>query len=87
MNFHALIQSEEVAVRHRATSAQPPHASSPFLLWPSSRRARHPFPSTAVLDTPGVLLEGLRCCPVAYRLPATMWSHRKNGTSVFGDFQ
>lgn len=87
MNCPIKSQSDEVAVQHRATSAQPPHATSPFLLWPSSRRAPHPFPSAAVLDNPGVLLEGLRCFPAAYSLPETMESHRKNSAGFVGDFQ
>lgn len=80
-------QCEEVAVRHRATSAQPPHATSPFHLWSSFRRAPHPFPSAAVLDNPGVLLEGLRCFPDAYPLPETTESHGKNMAGFLGDFQ
>jgi len=85
MNSHALIRSEEVAVRHRATSAQPPHATSAFPLWFSSRPAPHPSPSTEVLDTPGVLLEGLRCFPAAYPLPAAIENHGKGGTRFLGD--
>jgi hypothetical protein len=85
MNSHAPIRSEEVAVRHRATSAQPPHATSPFPLWSSSQRAPQPSPSTVVLDTPGVLLEGLRCCPAASPLPATMENRGKDTTRFLGD--
>jgi hypothetical protein len=85
MNSHAPIRREEVAVRRRATSAQPPHASSPFHLWSSSRHAPHPSPSTVVLDTPGVLLEGLRCFPAAYPLPAAIENHGKDGTRFLGD--
>jgi hypothetical protein len=87
MNSHAPIRSEAVAVRHRATSAQPPHAISPFPLWSSSRHALHSFPSTATLYTPVVLLEGLHCCPAASPLPATIDCHGKNRTSFLGDSQ
>ncbi len=87
MNSYAPTQSKEVAVRHWATSAQPPHATSPFLPSSSSQRAPHPFPWLAVLGTPGVPLEGLRCFPAAYPLPATMDGHRKNRTSFLGDFK
>jgi hypothetical protein len=80
-------RSKEVAVRHRATSAQPPHATSLFPRWSSSLRAPHPFPSTAILDTPGVLLEGLRCFPAASPLPGTTENHRKNMVEFLGDFQ
>lgn len=86
MNSDAPIRSEAGAVRHRATSAQPPHATSPFPLWSSSQRAPHPFPSTAVLDTQGVLLEGLRCCPAAYPLPKTVANYGKNTAAFLGDF-
>jgi hypothetical protein len=87
MNSHVPTRNEEVAVRHRATSAQPPHATSPFLLWSSSRRSPHPNPSTAILDTPGVLLEGLRCFPAAYPLPETMESCGESRAGLLGDFQ
>jgi hypothetical protein len=87
MNSHVPTWSEEVAVLHRATSAQPPHATSPFLLWSSSRRAPHPSSSTVLLDTPGVLLEGLRCFPAAFPLPETMETHGKNRAGFPGDFQ
>ena len=87
MSSHPPIRSKGVAVRHRATSAQPPHATSPFLLWSSSRRAPHPFPSTVILDAPGALLEGLRCCPAASPLPVTTEGHGKNRTSFLGDSQ
>jgi hypothetical protein len=71
MNSPVQMRNEAVAVRHRATSAQPPRTTSPFQLWSSPRHAPHPFPSTAVLDTPGALLEGLRCFPAACPLPVT----------------
>jgi hypothetical protein len=77
--------SEEVAVRHLATSAQPPRATFPFDVWSSSQPAPHPFPSSSALDTPGALLEGLRCFPAAFPLPGTFEGHRKNIMSCLGD--
>jgi hypothetical protein len=85
MNSLVQIRSEEVAVRHRATSAQPPRAAFPFHLWSSSQHAPHPSPSTAILDTPGALLEGLRCCPAACPLPVTFEGHGKNIMRFLGD--
>jgi hypothetical protein len=87
MKSHRLTQNEEVGVRHRATSAQPPHATSPFYLWSSFRRAPHPSSSTVLLDTPGVLLKSLHCFPAASPLPETTESHGKNRFGFFGDFQ
>ena len=87
MNSHPLNQSDEVAVRHRATSAQPPHATSPFHLWSSFRRAPHPSSSIVLLDTPGVLLEGLRCFPAASPLPETIENHGKTRSGFLGDFE
>ena len=78
MNSRGQIPREEIAVRHRATSAQPPRATSLLLLWSASRRAPHPFPSTEALDNPGALLEGLRCCPAAYPLPLGLEGHARN---------
>jgi hypothetical protein len=72
-------QEGEVAVRHRATSAQPPRATSLFPLWSFSQHASHPFPSTVALDTPGALLEGLRCFPAAYPLPLRLEGPEGNG--------
>ena len=80
-------KSEEVAVRHRATSAQPPHATSPFHLWSSFRRAPHPSSSTVLLDTPGVLLQGLRYFPAASPLPETTENHGKTTFGFLGDFK
>ena len=80
MKIGAYKQTHEVAVRRRATSTQPPHATSLSHLWSSSQRAPHPYPSTVVLDTPGALLEGLRCFPVAYPLPLTLEGHGKTPT-------
>jgi hypothetical protein len=87
MNLGDAIRSELVAVRRRATSAEPPHATSPFPRWSSSRRAPHPFLSTAILDTPGVLLKGLRCYPAACPLPTTIEGYEKKRAMFFGDFQ
>jgi hypothetical protein len=56
-------------------------------LWSSFRRAPHPSSSTVLLDTPGVLLKGLRCFPAASPLPETTESHEKNRSVFFGDFQ
>jgi hypothetical protein len=78
MKFCGQIQGEEVAVRHRATSAQPPRATSLLLLWSSSRHAPRPFPSTEALDNPGALLEGLRCSPAAFPLPVSSAVHGEN---------
>jgi hypothetical protein len=87
MNSLVPIRGEEVAVRHRATSAQPPRATSPFRLWSSSQLAPQPFPSTVVLDTPGALLEGLRCFPAACPLPVMFEGHGKNIMRFLGDSQ
>jgi hypothetical protein len=87
MNSPTRVRREEVAVRHRATSAQPPHATSLFPLWSSSQRTPHPFPSAVVLDTPGVLLEGLRCFPAAYPLPVRVERQAQNTVRSFGEFQ
>jgi hypothetical protein len=87
MNSPARVRREEVAGRHTATSAQPPHATSLFPLWSSSRRAPHPFPSAAIPDTAGVLLEGLRCFPAAYPLPVRVERPGKNTARSFGEFQ
>jgi hypothetical protein len=78
MKFSGQTQGEEVAVRHRATSAQPPRATSLFPLWFFSQHASHPVPSTVALDTPGALLEGLRCFPAAYPLPLRLEGHARN---------
>ncbi len=82
MKFSGLTQEGEIAVRHRATSAQPPRATSLLPLWSASRRAPHPFPSTEVLDNPGALLEGLRCCPATYPLPL---GHAGSDEGISGD--
>jgi len=87
MSSDASIPSEPIAVRHRATSAQPPHATSIFYLWPSSRRAPQPFPSTAILATPCVLLKGLRRYPAAYPLPKTIEGEGKNVAAFLGNFR
>jgi hypothetical protein len=87
MNLVTRARSEEVAVRHRATSAQPPHAPSFFLLRSSSRRTPHPFPSTVILENPGVLLKGLHCPPAASPLPEAIESDGKNMAGFLGDFR
>jgi hypothetical protein len=87
MNTSGQFRAEEVAVRHRATSAQPPRATSLFLLWSSSRDAPHPFPSTEALDTPGALLEGLRCCPAAFPLPLGLEIHARHDEGFSRDSQ
>lgn len=60
-------QTEEVAGGRSATSAQPPHAT----LVPASKvfspHTPHPIGSSSHLDTPGALLEGLRCYPLSAR--------------------
>ena len=87
MNSHVPSGSEKFAVRHRATSAQPPHASSPFIPQSSSRHAPHPNPLTVILNNPGALLEGLRCYPVASPLPLMFERRGKNGMQFFEDSQ
>jgi hypothetical protein len=77
--------SEEVAFRHRATSAQPPRATFPFHLWSSCQPAPHPFPSSSALDTSGALLEGLRSFLAACPLPGTFERHGKKIMSFLGD--
>jgi len=53
--------SKEVAGGRLASSAQPPRATS-FPTPPSSSQLTpQPIPSTPFLETPGALLEGLRC--------------------------
>ena len=81
------VANEEVAIRRRATSAQPPRAPSLFLLWSSSPHAPHPFPPSAFLDTPGALREGLHCFPAAGPLPVTRQGHGKNITGFLRDSQ
>jgi len=53
-----------------ASSAQPPRATLLFTLCASSRRTPQPFPSISFLDTPGALLEGLRCFTAFRPLPS-----------------
>jgi hypothetical protein len=64
------IASEEVAVRHLATSAQPPRATPTFSQNISSSHTPQPTRSVLLGDTPGALLKGLRCFPAACPLPA-----------------
>ena len=52
-----------------ATSAQPPRATSPFSLCVSSQHAPQPIRFIVPFETPGALLEGLRCLPASRPLP------------------
>ena len=60
-------QTEEVARGRSATSAQPPHAT----LVPATKVSSPPklplIRSSSLPDTPGALLEGLRCYPLSAR--------------------
>ena len=69
MNTVLEIAREEVAVRHRATSAQPPRATPVFSQNISFSHTPQPTRSFLLGDTPGALLEGLRCFPAACPLP------------------
>jgi hypothetical protein len=60
-------QTEEVADGHSATSAQPPHATLVPATKVSSPPTPYPIGSSSFLDTPGALLEGLRCYPLSAR--------------------
>jgi len=60
-------QTEEVAGGRSATSAQPPHATLVPATKVSSPHTPHPIGSSSLLDTPGALLEGLRCYPLSAR--------------------
>jgi hypothetical protein len=60
-------QTEEVAGGRNATSAQPPHATLVPATKVSSPPTPHPIRSSSLLDTPGALLEGLRCYPLSAR--------------------
>ncbi len=54
-------QIEEVAGGRSATSAQPPRATLVPATKVSSPQTPHPSRSSLLPDTPGALLEGLRC--------------------------
>ena len=60
-------QTEEVAGGRSATSAQPPRATLVPATKVSSPHTPHPIRSSSLLDTPGALLEGLRCYPLSAR--------------------
>jgi hypothetical protein len=60
-------QTEEVAGGRSATSAQPPRATLVPATKVSSPRTLHPIRSSSLPDTPGALLEGLRCYPLSAR--------------------
>jgi hypothetical protein len=61
--------SQEVAGGHLASSAQPPRATSSLTHWLSLQPTPQPTPRTSFLDTPGALLEGLRCFTAFRPLP------------------
>jgi hypothetical protein len=69
VNTFVEIASEEVAVRHLATSAQPPRATPVFSQNISSSHTPQPTQLFLLADTPGALLKGLRCFPAACPLP------------------
>jgi hypothetical protein len=84
MTFAALIPA--VAVRHRATSPQPPHGIFPSRYGPpDTRTIRSHRPRFS--DAPVALPEGPRCRPAASPLPATMGWQGKNSSSFLGDSQ
>jgi hypothetical protein len=61
---------EPVTGGRLASSAQPPRATSALTHRFLARQTPQPFPSAPFLDTPGALLEGLRCFPAVRPLPA-----------------
>jgi hypothetical protein len=69
VNTFVEIAREEVAVRHLATSAQPPRATPVFSQNISFSHTPQPTRSFLLGDTPGALLKGLRCFPAASPLP------------------
>jgi hypothetical protein len=77
VNTFVEIAREEVAVRHLATSAQPPRATLIFSLKASSSQTPQPTRSFLLGDTPDALLKGLRCFPVACPLPARFEGYGK----------
>ena len=80
MNTFVEIAREEVAVRHLATSAQPPRATLVPATKVSSPPTLHPIRSSSLPDTPGALLEGLRCFPTACPLPLRLEGYGKPPT-------
>jgi hypothetical protein len=77
VNTFVEIAREEVAVRHLATSAQPPRATPFFSQNISFSHTPQPTRSVLLRDTPGALLKGLRCFPVARPLPAKFEGYGK----------
>jgi hypothetical protein len=59
--------TEELAGGRSATSAQPPRATLVPATKVSSPPRLPPIRSSSLLDTPGALLEGLRCYPLSAR--------------------
>jgi len=53
--------AKPVTGRRLACSTLPPRTTPDFAPLLSSPRTPQPLPSSSVLDTPGALLEGLRC--------------------------
>jgi len=60
-NGVAATRTEDLACSRLATSAQPPRTTSLFSLHVSSQHAPQPMRLIVPLETPGALLEGLRC--------------------------
>jgi hypothetical protein len=77
VNTFVEIAGEEVAVRHLATSAQPPRATPVFPQNISSSHTPQPTRSFLLGDTPGALLKGLRCFPAAGPLPVRLEGYGK----------
>jgi hypothetical protein len=77
VNTFVEIAREEVAVRHLATSAQPPHATPTFSQKVSFAHTPQPTRSFLSGDTPGALLKGLHCFPAACPLPARLEGYGK----------
>jgi len=71
-------QTEEFVGSRLATSAQPPRATAAFSRHASSQHAPQPIRSLVTLDSPGVLLKGLRCL-TAFR-PLTRPAQFQEGT-------
>jgi hypothetical protein len=71
-------QTQAVAGSCLATSSQAPRATLTLAAKASYPRAPHPTRSGSLLDTPGALLEGLRCSPASRPLPTP--THAQGGT-------
>jgi hypothetical protein len=67
MRIREHTQTEEVAGGRGATSAQPPRTTLVPATKVFSSRTLHLIRSSSLLDTPGALLEGLRCYPLSAR--------------------